>query len=106
LPVHDPAPARQRLDKWLWCARFARTREAAADLAASGHVRINSQKTVKPGHAVKVGDILTLVLTGQVLVVRVAGLAERRGSAPAARLLYETQADPQKSGARQDGTCY
>lgn len=85
----EDAGARQRLDKWLWFARVVKTREAAAALVESGKVRINGQKTVKPGHAVKPGDTLTIVLNARVRVLRIEGMAERRGPAEAARLLYD-----------------
>lgn len=83
------AGGRQRLDKWLWFARVVKTREAAAALVESGHVRVNGQKTLKPGHALKIGDALTIVLRARVRVLRISGLAERRGPAEDARLLYE-----------------
>lgn len=79
---------RQRLDKWLWHARFARTRTLAARLVTDGHVRINGVRTVAPGHAVKQGDVLTVALARDPLVIRVQGFAERRGGAEDARLLY------------------
>lgn len=85
----EEAGARQRLDKWLWFARVVKTREDAASLVESGKVRINGQKTVKPGHSVKLGDTLTIVLHARVRVLRIEGLAERRGPAEAARLLYQ-----------------
>ncbi|MCA3560330.1 MAG: RNA-binding S4 domain-containing protein [Aestuariivirga sp.] len=88
MPASDKQQARQRLDKWLWFARVVKTREAAASLVESGHVRLNGQKTLKPGHGVKPGNVLTIVLNSRVRVLRVAGLAERRGPAEAARLLY------------------
>ena len=79
---------RQRLDKWLWFARVVKTREAAATLVESGHVRLNGNKTLKPGHDVKPGDTLTIVLNTRVRVLHIEGLAPRRGPAEAARLLY------------------
>lgn len=79
---------RQRLDKWLWFARVVKTREAAATLVESGHVRLNGNKTLKPGHDVKPGDTLTIVLNTRVRVLHVEGLAARRGPAEDARLLY------------------
>ena len=85
----EEAGGRQRLDKWLWFARVVKTREDAASLVESGHVRINGQKQLKPGHAVKAGDALTIVLHARVRVLKIAGLAERRGPADTARLLYE-----------------
>jgi ribosome-associated heat shock protein Hsp15 len=78
----------QRLDKWLWCARFASTREACAGMAESGSLRINRQPTVKPHAKIRVGDVLTLPLYAGVKVVEVLALAERRGPAPQAQFLY------------------
>lgn len=83
---------RQRLDKWLWFARIVKTREAAASLVEGGHVRINRAKVLKPGHDVKPGDVLTIVLNTRVRVLHVEGFAERRGPAEAARLLYSEPA--------------
>lgn len=79
----------QRLDTWLWCARFLRARSDCARLAAGGLVRINRQPTDKPHAKLRVGDVLTVPLPRGVLVVRVLALAQRRGPAPQARLLYE-----------------
>jgi len=78
----------QRLDKWLWCARFASSREACAGMAESGLLRINRQPTGKPHAKIRVGDILTLPLYAGVKVVEVLALAERRGPAAEAQLLY------------------
>ena len=79
---------RQRLDKWLWFARFAKTRTLAAKLVASGFVRVNGQRTDSAAKAVAVGDVVTIALSRTTLVVRVEGLGARRGPAPEARLLY------------------
>ncbi len=78
----------QRLDSWLWCARFATRRVACAEMAASGLVRINRQPTDKPHAKIRVGDIITLPLPAGVRVVKVAALSERRGSASEAHTLY------------------
>ena len=84
-----PVDTRQRLDKWLWFGRFVKTRVLAAELVEAGHVRINRARVVKPGHDVRAGDVLTVSIHGRVRVVRVSGLAERRGSPAMARMLYE-----------------
>jgi ribosome-associated heat shock protein Hsp15 len=81
--------ARQRLDKWLWFARFARTRAAAQALVEAGAVRIDSRRVGSPGHGLKCGDVLTIAAPHGVFVVRVTDLGDRRGSAPDARLLYD-----------------
>ncbi|OAI43873.1 RNA-binding protein [Rhizomicrobium sp. SCGC AG-212-E05] len=78
-----------RLDKWLFHARFHRTRTLAQAAVTAGRVRLNGRRVDKPGHAIKPGDILTLGKGAEVLVVRVLALAERRGSATQAQRLYE-----------------
>jgi len=80
---------RQRLDKWLWHARVVKARTSAASLVESGHVRINGVRETSPGHAVKLGDVLTIGLDRSVRLLKVIGFSERRGSATAARVLYE-----------------
>jgi ribosome-associated heat shock protein Hsp15 len=83
------AGERQRIDKWLWFARFARSRTLAQKLAASGHVRINRRKIDNAAAPVAVGDVLTVGVGNTVRVVRIVAFAERRCSTPEARLLYE-----------------
>ena len=78
-----------RLDKWLFHARFYRTRPLAQAATAAGRVRLNGAKVDKPGHVLKAGDVLTLGKGSQVIVVRVLALAERRGPAKEAQTLYE-----------------
>jgi ribosome-associated heat shock protein Hsp15 len=77
------------LDKWLWCARFLRARADCARFVAQGLVRINRQPTDKAHAKLRVGDVITLPLAGQVRVVQVLALAPRRGGASEARLLYD-----------------
>ena len=79
---------RQRIDKWLWHARMVRTRGDAAALATGGFVRLNGKRMTAASHLVRIGDVVTLALDRSVRVVRVEGICERRGSAPAARTLY------------------
>jgi ribosome-associated heat shock protein Hsp15 len=83
----------QRLDKWLWCARFMRARSDCAALVGQGMVRINRQPTDKPHARLRVGDVLTVPVHANVRVVRVTALALRRGPAAEARLLYEEVMD-------------
>ena len=78
-----------RLDKWLFHARFYRTRPVAQAAASAGKMRLNGVRVDKPGHAVKPGDVLTLGRGADVMAVRVLALAERRGPASEARNLYE-----------------
>lgn len=92
----------QRIDKWLWHARFARTRGAAQQLARSGHVRINRDKVREASRLVRPGDVLTLGLRRGVRVIRILAIAERRDSFEEARHLYEEQVSEAKSGAPGD----
>jgi ribosome-associated heat shock protein Hsp15 len=79
---------RQRLDKWLWHARVVRARANAAALIEAGHVRVNGARERSPGHAVKMGDVVTVRLDGGVRMLQVSGFAERRGDAASATGLY------------------
>ena len=79
---------RQRLDKWLWFARFAKTRTLAAKLVTSGFVRLNGQRTDNAAKAVAIGDVVTVALARTTLVVRIESLGARRGPATEARQLY------------------
>jgi len=84
---------RLRLDKWLWCARFYRTRELAQAACASGRLRINGFRVEKAGREVKPGDILTVPQRGEVVAIRVLSGAKRRGPAAEASRLYEILED-------------
>ena len=84
----------QRLDTWLWCARFLKSRTDCTRLVAAGAARLNRQPTDKPHARVRVGDVLTLALRGSVRVVRVRALAQRRGPAAEARNLYDEIPEP------------
>ncbi|MGL4637415.1 MAG: RNA-binding S4 domain-containing protein [Beijerinckiaceae bacterium] len=78
-----------RIDKWLWFARFVKTRVIAQELATSGHVRINGQRVTSASRQVRLGDVLTIALPSRVRVVKVLDVAERRGPASDAVVLYE-----------------
>jgi len=79
---------RVRIDKWLWTARFFKTRSAATEAVAGGHVKVNGERA-KPSRDVVVGDRLEIRRDQQRWTVDVRALAERRGTAAAARELYE-----------------
>ena len=97
------APPREtiRLDKWLFQARFLKSRGLAADLITEGKVRVNGQRTDKPARGVGEGDVLTFALHGRVRVVRIIATGERRGPATEAQGLYEDLAPPE--GNRETG---
>lgn len=86
---------RLRLDKWLWHARFFKTRSLAAKAVAGGGLRINKVPVTKPAAQVKPDDVLTFPLGRHVRVIRIVALGTRRGPAPEAQALYEDLAPPE-----------
>ncbi len=78
----------QRLDKFLFFARFYKTRALASAIVGQGGIRINRQPTEKPHARLRPGDVLTLPLPRGITVIQVLKFAKRRESAPQARLLY------------------
>jgi len=84
----EDAPEKLRVDKWLWHARFFKTRGLAAELAASGRLRINGEHAGKPAQTVRAGDVLTFPQGSRIRVVRIEAIGQRRGPATEARLLY------------------
>lgn len=79
----------QRLDKWLWCARFFKSRSLANALLAASRLRMDGTVVSKAHQKVRVGAVLTFPQGQHVRVVKVLSLASRRGPAPEARTLYE-----------------
>lgn len=77
-----------RIDRWLWCARFFKTRGLAADAVKAGHVRIDGQRS-KPAKTIALGAALTIVKGEETWRVTVTNLPQRRGPAAEARACYE-----------------
>jgi ribosome-associated heat shock protein Hsp15 len=88
-----------RLDKWLWFARFAKTRSLAAKLCAEGAVTISGAVVLKPGHALRVGDAVGVRQGAVLRQVTVRSLGTRRGPPAEARRLYDEPAPPLRLGA-------
>ena len=87
-----------RIDKWLWAARFFKTRSTATDAVAGGRVHVNDER-VKPSKAVHAGDTVVVTVGTLRRTVVVTALAERRGSATVAATLYEET--PESIAARE-----
>lgn len=77
-----------RLDKWLWFARFFRTRTLASEVVSRGWVRVNGTRVTKPARSIAPGDVLTLRQAGGIRVIRVLALTTRRGPFAEAQGLY------------------
>lgn len=84
-----------RCDKWLWHARFFKTRGRASAVLTGGHLRLNTQHVHKPSTAIRVGDTLTFLQEKEVRVIRVEALSTRRGPASEAATLYRDLAPVQ-----------
>jgi ribosome-associated heat shock protein Hsp15 len=100
---HGPTE-RLRIDRWLWCARFFKSRSAAAEAVRAGHVRLNGQR-VKPAHDVKVGDAIAVARDDSVeRDVSIAAIPARRGPASEAAGCYVESAESlarQRAAAEQ-----
>jgi ribosome-associated heat shock protein Hsp15 len=77
-----------RIDKWLWAARFFKTRSLASKAVSGGHIALNGHK-IKPARTVQVGDLLVIRQGFFEVTLSVVALSEQRGPAAAARMLYQ-----------------
>jgi len=82
-----------RIDKWLWHARFFKTRTLAQNFVTGGNVRVNTLRISKANHSVKPGDVLTFV-RGNVRIIEISALADKRGPASIAQTLYNDLSPP------------
>jgi ribosome-associated heat shock protein Hsp15 len=104
MSAEDESGDRLRIDRWLWCARFFKSRSAASESVRAGHVRLNGER-VKPAHDVKVGDAITVERDDSVVRdVTIAGIPVRRGPASEAARCYVESAESlarQRAAAEQ-----
>ncbi len=92
----DTSEEAVRLDRWLWAARFFKTRGLATEAIRGGHVQLNGQR-VKPAKGVTIGDRLEIRKGESLFVVDLLGLSSKRAAAPIAQLLYEETAKSLKA---------
>jgi len=88
-----------RIDKWLWAARFFKTRGLATEMVSAGHIQMNGER-IKPSKSVQIDDELRIRREQEMFIVTVTGLAEKRGSATVAQSLY--QETEQSIAAREE----
>lgn len=101
--VSRPPETSQRLDKWLWFARVAKSRTLAAAAVTDGKIKVNRVRADKPSQTVKIGDVITSRINRTVRVLRVAGLGHRRGPAAEAQGLYEDLTPPAQPAGEGSG---
>ncbi len=92
----------QRLDRWLWHARFVKSRSLAAKLIEEGFVRVNRQRVVKAATCVRCGDVLTASLHGRVRVIEILAIGQRRGPPSEAQALYSELTPAGQTNAIRD----
>ena len=100
MPKDTATSDRVRIDKWLWAARFFKTRSLATDAVSRGQVQIKAQD-IKPSREVRLGDVLTVWQAQVARTIVVTGLSEQRGAAPQAQLLYSETEESQQQRALQ-----
>ena len=83
-----------RIDKWLWHARFFKTRSLSAKTVSAGKIRINGQVVTKPATALRIGDMMTFAQGDWVRVIELLDYGTRRGPAPEAQALYTDHSGP------------
>ena len=93
-----------RIDRYLHCIRLAKSRTLAQSLVEAGHVRIDGKRAIKPSEPVRVGSVVALPLRGEVRILRVLVLPDRRGPASEARACYEELAEARKIDERAAST--
>ncbi|UTW55398.1 RNA-binding S4 domain-containing protein [Kordiimonas sp. SCSIO 12610] len=86
-----------RLDKWLWYARFFKTRSLASKICKARKIRINGIVSSKASATVKVGDVLTFPKADKIKIVKIEDIGQRRGPAPEAQALYTDLSEPDLS---------
>ncbi|KPA22007.1 Heat shock protein 15 [Shimia sp. SK013] len=104
--VPQSGPSKLRVDKWLWQARFFKTRSLSAKVVTGGHMRVNGQKISKASHTIGSEDVLTFPQARQIRVIKVLATGTRRGPAAEAQTLYDDltpKEDPVPRGPGSDG---
>ncbi len=92
--MDSPKPQSQRVDIWLWHARFFKTRSLSSKIIRAGKVRLNGQKITKAKTPVVVGDVLTFPQPNIIRIAKILTFNHRRGPAPEAQALYEDLTPP------------
>ena len=101
MPSTNADSAAMRIDKWLWHARFFKTRSLATQFTGAGNVRVNGLKQTRASGRLRVGDVLSFALHGHIRIIEVVQLSVRRGPASEAQSLYLDRDPPQPAKKRR-----
>ena len=104
VPNDDANEIGLRLDKWLWYARFFKTRALASKAISNGRFRLDGEVMSKPHRQAKCGQVLTFSQGMRIRVVRIKALGSRRGPAPEAALLFDDLAPNEPAAERKDSS--
>jgi len=91
----------QRIDKWLWHARFFKTRSIAQKQVSTGKIRVNSEKISSPSRKVIPGNVLTITRERDIKIIEILGIADKRGPFSQAQLLYNDLSPPKPEKQKQ-----
>ncbi len=94
----------QRIDKWLWHARFFKTRSIAQKQVATGKIRVDREKISSPSRKVSAGNVLTITRERDIKIIEILGIADRRGPFSQAQLLYNDMSPPKPEKQKQEQT--
>lgn len=94
----------QRIDKWLWHARFYKTRSIAQKQVATGKIRVDREKISSPSRKVSAGNVLTITRDRDIKIIEILGVADKRGPYSEAQLLYNDMSPPKPEKQKQEQT--
>lgn len=94
----------QRIDKWLWHARFYKTRSIAQKQVSTGKIRVDREKISSPSRKVTTGNVLTITRERDIKIIEILGIADKRGPYSEAQLLYNDMSPPKPEKQKQEQT--
>lgn len=92
----------QRIDKWLWHARFYKTRSIAQKQVATGKIRVDREKISSPSRKISAGNVLTITRERDIKIIEILGIADKRGPYSEAQLLYNDMSPPKPEKQKQE----
>ena len=101
---HSSSPETQRIDKWLWHARFFKTRSLSQKQITTGKIRVDREKISNPSRKITIGNVLTITREREIKIIEIIAIADKRGPYSEARLLYNDLSPPKPEKQKQEQT--